>query len=329
MPKVTLQAIADKVGLSKYAVSRALSGKPGVSDPTREKIVSLATAMGYEKPQPRTKKKTIAIICEDQDLINGELNQKILAGIRYEIHQADYDLIELQTTGARRLSDVDQRKDGLILIGVNRPEILVAVENTKLPCVKIGNFEPLEKSDIVRGSNYESGRVVGELFLASGHRKLVYVRGRRDFRGRQERHSGFFSATFAHPDASIYDLRWADSAELDRKLTELLSGADPATGFFCAHDGLAVTIISELLTRNVRIPQDASVVGYGDYVTAQQVRPALTTVSVPGIALGREAVRLVRRRIETPSDNDYRIRVQVPNDIVQRESFGPCPVQTP
>ncbi|MEM7442667.1 MAG: LacI family DNA-binding transcriptional regulator [Pseudomonadota bacterium] len=323
MAKVTLQSIAEQVGLSKYAVSRALAGKSGVSEQTREKIVSLAAQLGYERPTSKAQRMAIAIICEDEDLINGELNQKILAGIRHQTHECGYDLIELQTTGARRLSDVDQRMDGLILIGVNRPEIRRVVEQMDIPCVKIGNFEPLEEADLVRGTNYESGRVVGDLFLANSHRNLVYVRGRRDFRGRQERYNGFVSSTFSYPDARILDLRWQDSDELNQALDELLAGPEPATGFFCAHDGLAVTIISELLTRNIRIPHDASVVGYGDYMTAQQVRPALTTVSVPGVALGREAVRLVQRRIENLAPDDYRIRVQVPSKIMHRESLGP------
>ena len=45
--KVTMQQIADHLGLSKFAVSKALSGKPGVSLETRERIVSVATQLGY------------------------------------------------------------------------------------------------------------------------------------------------------------------------------------------------------------------------------------------------------------------------------------------
>ncbi len=323
MPKVTLQAIAEAAGVSKYAVSRALAGKPGVSDATRIRINELAKEMGYRRTTSAAS-KTLAVLCEDADMINGEVNQKIMSGIRDEAHRSGFDLIELQTTGARRLSDVADRTDGLIFVGVNRPEVLDAAAKLGVPLVKVGTFDLLEQSDIVRGTNYENGRVIGEMLLQKGHRKLVFVRGRRDFRGRQERFNGFKASTFHTPDATVYDLRWTDSDDLDKQLTALLAEPDPATAFFCAHDGLAVTIMSELLTRNIRIPQDASLIGHGDYVTAQHVRPPLTTIRTPGTAFGREAVRLLKDRMENPDNIEYRVRIQIPSEIIMRDTVGVC-----
>lgn len=321
MGKVTIQAIADAAGTSKFAVSRALSGKSGVSDQTRTRIVELAEKMGYRRPVARSF-PTLAVLCEDEDLINGELNQKIMSGIRDEAHKSGLDLIELQTNGARRLSDVAERIDALIFVFVNRPDVQHEAANMSLPMVKIGTFSPLEQSDIVRGTNYETGRVVGDLFLENGHKHLVYVRGRRDFRGRQERYNGFITAALPNERTKVTDLRWTDSKDLDARLNKLLGGRDPATAFFCAHDGLAVTIMSELLSRNIRIPTDASVIGYGNYMASQHVRPPMTTVDVPGVAFGREAVRLVKERMTNPNDNKYSVRIQVPSKIIFRDTLG-------
>lgn len=321
MSKVTIQTIADVAGTSKFAVSRALSGKSGVSELTRERIIKLADDMGYRRSVPRSF-PTLAVLCEDEDLINGELNQKIMSGIRDEAHKIGLDLIELQTTGARRLSDVAERVDALIFVFVNRQEVQRAAVDMGLPMVKIGTFDPLEKSDIVRGTNYETGRIVGDLFLKNGHKHLVYVRGRRDFRGRQERYNGFITAALPNERTKVTDLRWTDGDDLNLKLSKLLTGRDPATAFFCAHDGLAVTIMSELLSRGIRIPTDASVIGYGNYLTSQHVRPPMTTVDVPGFAFGREAVRLVNERMINPEDNKYTIRIQVPSEVIFRETLG-------
>lgn len=321
MGKVTIQAIADAAETSKFAVSRALSGKSGVSNATRDRIIELASAMGYRKPVSKSV-PTLAVLCEDEDLINGELNQKIMSGIRDEAHRTGLDLIELQTTGARRLSDVAERVDALIFVFVNRPEAQRAAAEMGLPMVKIGIFDLLEQSDIVRGTNYETGRVVGDLFLERGHKHLVYVRGRRDFRGRQERYNGFVTSVSQSVHAKVTDLRWEDSEDLNRKLDNLLSLDEPATAFFCAHDGLAVTIMSELLSRNIRIPADASVIGYGNYTASQHVRPPLTTVDVPGAAFGREAVRLVKERMTSSIEKQYSVRIQVPSQIVFRDTLG-------
>lgn len=50
--KVSIQTLADQLGLSKYAVSRALSGKTGVSEATRARVLELARALGYRQSTP-------------------------------------------------------------------------------------------------------------------------------------------------------------------------------------------------------------------------------------------------------------------------------------
>ena len=95
------------------------------------------------------------------------------------------------------------------------------------------------------------------------------------------------------------------------------------TAYFCAHDGLAVTVISELLARGIRIPEDASVVGFGDFSAALQILPRLTTVKVHGAEIGAMAVRLLDARINTPDFPAFPVRMLVPGRIVERQSAGP------
>ena len=80
--------------------------------------------------------------------------------------------------------------------------------------------------------------------------------------------------------------------------------------------------MSELLSRNLRIPQDVSIVGYGDYLTAQHIRPPLTTVNVPGFAFGREAVRLILDRLNDPTSKKYSLRIQIPSEVILRETLA-------
>ncbi|MDF3057266.1 MAG: LacI family transcriptional regulator [Rariglobus sp.] len=47
----TLQNIADQAGVSRMSASRALSGRPGVSEDTRAKILKIAATVGY-RPNP-------------------------------------------------------------------------------------------------------------------------------------------------------------------------------------------------------------------------------------------------------------------------------------
>src|SRR5688500_13713420 len=72
--KITLATIARRLGLSKFAVSRALSGKSGVSEATRRRVQDLAAELGYVRLAPPAQTKTLGLVFHDTDLINSELH---------------------------------------------------------------------------------------------------------------------------------------------------------------------------------------------------------------------------------------------------------------
>ena len=89
--KVSIQTLADQLGLSKYAVSRALSGKTGVSESTRARVLELARALGYRQNTPGStgvavaadqSEPPFALICMNQ-LNRGEPHywQRVLSGM--------------------------------------------------------------------------------------------------------------------------------------------------------------------------------------------------------------------------------------------------------
>jgi hypothetical protein len=67
MARVTLDTIAREMGLSKFAVSRALSGKDGVSDETRRRVEAVAAQMGYVKLVTASRLPSVALVFNDTD----------------------------------------------------------------------------------------------------------------------------------------------------------------------------------------------------------------------------------------------------------------------
>ena len=84
MPRVTLDTIARHMGLSKFAVSRALAGKSGVSDETRRRVEVVAADLGYAKPNSSSRSPSVALVVNDVDYINSELQLMIQAGVQAE-----------------------------------------------------------------------------------------------------------------------------------------------------------------------------------------------------------------------------------------------------
>ena len=84
MARVTLDTIAEETGLSKFAVSRALADKAGVSDDTRRRVKAIAAELGYVKPTSTARLPTLALVFNDTDYINSELQLMVQAGVQAE-----------------------------------------------------------------------------------------------------------------------------------------------------------------------------------------------------------------------------------------------------
>ena len=102
------------------------------------------------------------------------------------------------------------------------------------------------------------------------------------------------------------------------------AGYEP-TAMFCGSDGVAVTVVSELLRMGLRVPEDVSVVGHADYPIATQVSPNLTTIHMPHKQMGIAAVRrlLARSGHLGILDDLPPQRISLVPFLVERESTGP------
>lgn len=212
---------------------------------------------------------------------------------------------------------------GMLICGPIEPATLKLVQGVGIPIVRQGWHAPLDPIDQVSGSDHEAGAAVGDYLLGLGHREIAYVHGAPRYRGRLERLHGLRDALEPVADGVLHDLSWEDDSGFAAVLDALLARGGRPTAFFCAHDGLGVTVISELLARGIRIPEDASVVGFGDYSAAQQILPKLTTIRVPAAEIGMMGARLLDSRINVPDFPLCPIRLLVPGKIIERKSAGP------
>lgn len=324
MEKVTLRTIAEETGLSKFAVSRALSGKSGVSSETRDYVVQTATRLGYKKPVAVAALRTLGVVFDDTDVINSELNMQIQSGIRQEAEALGYSVRMHWTHDPDELERFARQSAGLLIVGPHNKNSLDRAYATGTPVVRSGWLDPLEQVDLVTATDHEAGAATGQYLVNLGHREIAYVHGIPGYRGRMERLYGLREEMEKFPDAVLHNLTWGGGSGLEDAMRQLMErGANP-TAYFCAHDGLAVTVISELLSQGKRIPQDVSIVGFGDFSAAQQILPQLTTVKIPGVTMGRTSARRIVELISQDPERRTPLRIYVPCYIVERKSCAPC-----
>jgi LacI family transcriptional regulator len=321
--RVTLAAIAAHLGLSKFAVSRALSGKSGVSEATRRRVEDAAAEMGYARHVPATQTKTLGLVFHDTDLINSELHLLIQSGLQTEAQRRGYQVRMRWTHLADEVEAFVRTCDGAAMIGPHDRATYDRVYALGVPIVRTGWLEPLEQVDFVGGTDHEAGSAVAQYLVDLGHTTIAYVHGTPGYRGRVERYYGIREVLERLPHISFRQMTFDAEVRFTEHLHAAHAEGFRPTAFFCAHDGLAVTVISELLRLGYRIPEDATVVGFGDYSAATQISPPLTTVKVHGQQVGAGCVRILDDRINGRMPSNMPIRLMVASRIVNRASAGP------
>jgi LacI family transcriptional regulator len=323
--RVTIQDIADKLGISKFSVSRALSGKSGVGEATRSRVLRAAHSLGYRRGQePAAAAGQILFIRQEIDPVSSELWLNMLHGAEREGERLGLSIVPRQARHLADGSQLDSAVVGLIL-AVPRPnEVSGLAARTGLPVVCATYVGPMERIDQVVGADWEAGVGVARLLLGLGHRRMAFVHGSTTPLGRAERFRGFRDGALEQDGATVDDIVF-DEAEGFRDVffAYIRAGGAP-TALFCAHDGIAVNVVSDLSRLGIRVPEDISVVGFNDFAAASQVSPRLTTVRTPQVEIGATMVRCIADRLgDAEAAARPPVRVALVAEIVTRASTGP------
>ena len=109
--------------------------------------------------------------------------------------------------------------------------------------------------------------------------------------------------------------------EGEKAALQMLNEAPKATAIQAVNDLVAIGAASLLLNQGVRIPQDISIVGFGNVLISEHFRVPLTTIRQPKLRLGAAAVESMARVMR----GEQVLTKRLPAEIVIRQSSGPPP----
>ena len=299
---LTMKDIAKMVGVSESTVSRAINGKPGVGDKTREKILALVEKYQYRpnslaKGLASKETRTLGMLLPD---ITYPHLTRIVKGIEERANQLGYHLI-LANTGGNREKEISylslfkqNRVDGIIFVGGSLAEeeiIKLGLDN--FPLVLINKLlEDLALPSVLVDHNQGAQQAVNHL-IGKDYQQIGLVVGSLDDLNNVQLLDGYKEALqlagLPFNEELVVEVENTRQGGYDGFL-ELMERDELPTAIFAAGDLLAAGVVEAIKMGGFIIPVDMAVVGYGDTMITDIIHPPLTTIRLPLIQLGKKAI---------------------------------------
>lgn len=329
--KVDIIAVAKAAKVSASTVSRTFNHPDLVNPATRKKIDRAVRRLGYIRNRAAQamhgkRSGTVGLVVPTIDhAIFAELVQSFsetleAAGFTILMTSHGYDL-EREYAVVRKL--LEHRVDGVALIGLEHSdETYHLLEQQNLPSVAIWNFDETSRVSCVGAENLEAGRMAVRHLLELGHRDIGAVFP--DTKGNDRSFDRLCGAKEVLAEAGIVvpaSRQWTTPysvAQAKAVCLEILAQDDRPTALVCGNDVIAQGCLYAAMQRGIRVPEDMSVVGIGDFKGSKDMEPALSTVRLPARTIGAQAGGLIVRLIA--GDETDIVRESLPPELMARGS---------
>ncbi len=331
--QVTIKDIAKILGISISTVSRALKSHPDISIETRNQVKELAKKLNYEPNAlamnlRRNKTNTLGVIIPE---IVHHFFSSVISGIEDIAYDRGYNVMVCQSNELYDREVINaqallaNRVDG-VLISVSKTTFefdhFRHFANQGIPMVFFDRICPDVISDRVITNDEGGAFLATEHLISIGCKKIAHFSAPQNLMIGQGRLAGYQRALKQYQfefDPSL--VLQCDTRELAIEKTERFMNDNPdVDGVFAANDSTAIAAMQIIQKMGKNVPDNVSLVGFGDGPNALIAWPPLTTVEQKGYEMGAEAIKLLIHKIEndTPTDS-YQTKVLTPSLII-RES---------
>jgi DNA-binding LacI/PurR family transcriptional regulator len=304
-----LADVAKKVGVSEATVSRVLNGKQGVSQSTRDAVLTALDVLGYERPTKLRgeRGRLVGLVLPElgnqifpalAEVVGGGLTQQgftpvLCVRTAGGMSEADYVrmLLGQQVSGVvfagGNFAEADSPHDHYrLLLERGVPAVLVnaAVDQIGFPRVSVDDAAAVEQA-------------FGHL-ASLGHQRQGLVIGPEDHMPSRRKLAAFLSiARRAGIDTSGAVERTMFSLEAGHAAATPLVRSG-ITSIICGSDIIALGAIRAVRRLGLSVPGDVSIIGYDDSAFMSCTDPPLTTIRQPIDAMGRAVVSTLVHQVE-------------------------------
>lgn len=316
---VTIQDIANALGMSRNTVSKALNGQH-VPSKTRNAVINAAIEMGYKGYKLAASSEAALgqkrfLILSSRLLMNINYYIYVLRGVEESLTDYDIELVQFSITNSASFSKLkrylaDYKVDGILCMEFFEPEYIAQLLDVGLSLVFLDfplyTSELKGRYDIILPESHDAVKnLCMQLIREDGCRTFGFVGDYRHCRSFYDRFTGMKEALFLSglPVDLQYSIVQDDAmphepADLVKAIRQLPALPDC---FIAANDSIALNILAALKTMKIHVPKEVKVVGFDNIPEAKLSIPALTSFNVNKNALGKQLISVLLSRINNPT----------------------------
>lgn len=332
--QLTILDIAKQLNLSKSTVSRALRDSWDVNPETRRRVLELAKELDFVPSTlamnlRQNKTMTIGVVIPSFQI---PFYSAAISGIQDVASAAGYNVMTCQSneSAETEISNVNSllksRVDGIIIsISKNCTQYdhITKLRQKGVPVVFFNRIPEDIEFPTVTVDDYQSSKMATRYLAERGCKRIAHISGPTGLKMTEDRKSGYKDClTENNLPCNPEMIRESDfsiesGSEAAARLMELNPRPD---AIFCVCDAVAFGVMSYLKSKNIRIPDDISIMGFTNEPVASLVDPPLTTVAQPVFEIGQNAAKLLLKQIDGKLDKREPKHLKLDTQLIVRGS---------
>ncbi|MDE3074346.1 MAG: LacI family DNA-binding transcriptional regulator [Chloroflexota bacterium] len=336
----SLVEVAQRAGVSVATASRALNpGRHPVRATTANRVREAALALGFRpnglaRGLRQSWARTVGVVVHDvsdpyfAETARGVADAALASGFLTSICNTERDPAEeLRYVGML----CESRVAGVLFAGGGlddpgyRAELKRSVAELRgygAQVVALGPRKDKWPAEIP--DNHGGARLAAAHLLALGHREIAVIGGPPGLRTTSEREAGFqleLEAAGVQIDPRLRAAGRYDRESGEQAMHGLLDSGEDFTAVFAENDAMAIGCLKALAERRVRVPEDISLIGFGDIPLMSYFNPPISTIAVHMRQIGVAGMERLEALLNG-TDRGSRVRVH-PTQLVARASTAP------
>lgn len=336
MKKVSMQNIADRLGVSKAVVSFVLNGKGKenrISNQTIKRVLVVAKELNYKPNQIskwfRTgKTQTIGLVLAD---ISNPFFGKLGREIEQEAYKKGYKIIICSSDENPQKSEKqlemlkNSMVDGIIIAPPpGSSDQIKDLENDNIPYVLVDRFFPEIDSSYVIIDNYTAAYNATKFLIKKQYRNITFITVNDELITMHQRTNGYINAvenSKTSREPLVIKLPFSHQIqEVRDAISKLVSKENPIDAILFSSSKIGFMGLEVIAGLGLKIPEDIAVVSFDDPDYFKVCYSPVTAIAQPLEEMGKKAVCVLVEKIESNEENKISDKIVLKTNFIERKS---------